>query len=468
MTAQRRCCWLFSLLFLFLAAASDLSAADVSRGKLSPCGLTDAEAAGLGGDASTDIHALSDYKKTISYLLRVGKFEQLDCLADSARSHKEMFSGGSWKLHTIYVALEDPPVHPTPKDWKTYLGLLKQWVSAKPHSITADVVLAEADVNYAWDARGHGYANTVSENGWKLFEQRLAEGRKILEKASSLPDKCPEWYVAMQDVALAQGWTPGAKQDLLEQAVKFEPDYFYYYRNYAVSILPQWDGEQGELETFLQKTSDQIGGDAGDIVYFQVASLVVCCIDQPMKFSWPRIQRGFDALERQYGPAPENWNKLARMAARYNDPVVANKMLAKIGDQWSEEIWRTPSYFESVKEWAKQVTPMMNLMNLKSPFEESAEANLRTPEGQRYKTAFNDAIRAVLPACKQESSIVPGTFKLLFRIGKDGMVDQVITVGDSQLGPCLLRKVGELSGTNRAVFPPPPTPDYWVRVDPNL
>jgi hypothetical protein len=266
----------------------------------------------------------------------------------------------------------------------------------------------------------------------------------------------------MQDVALAQGWDPGAKQALLEQAVKFEPNYFYYYRKYAVSILPQWDGEEGQLEKFLQRTADQIGGDPGDILYFQVASLLGCCIDQPLKLSWPRIQRGFDALERQSGSAPDNWNRLARMAAIFSDPAVANKMFARIGNQWSDEVWRTSSYFESVKNWAKQVIPMMDA---KSPMEESADANLLTADGQRYKTAFDQEIHALLPACIHESGNDGGNSKLLFRIGKDGKVDQVVTVGDSRLGPCLLRQAGELAGKNRAGFPPPPQSDYWMRVD---
>lgn len=458
-------CWLFFLFLSLFVAASRLSAVDVQAANLSPCALSSAETAALSGDASTDIHAVAGYKKTIYLLLQTGRFEQLDCLAHSARSRKELFPGGAWKLGTIYAALEKPPVHPTPKDWKIHIGLLKQWQSAKPHSITPRVALAETYVNYAWEARGHGYVNTVSETGWKLFNERAAEARKILQQASSLPEKCPEWYVAMQDVALAQGWDPASKQALLEQAVKFEPDYFYCYRRYAVSILPQWDGEEGQLESFLQSTADRIGGSAGDVLYFQVASLVVCCIDQPMKFSWPRIQRGFHALERQYGQAPENWNKLARMAAIYGDPVVANEMLAKVGDQWSDEIWHTFSYFQSVQHWAKQVVPMLNA---KSPPEESADASLQTVEGQRYKVVFDDKIRGLLQACKQESSGGLGESRLLFRIGKDGMVEQVVTVGDSRLGPCLLQKVGELNGHNRPAFPPPPTAGYWVRVDPNL
>ncbi|MGD1082714.1 MAG: hypothetical protein ABR881_30740 [Candidatus Sulfotelmatobacter sp.] len=427
-----------------------------------PCALAGEEAAGLSGDASTDIHALLNYKKTISRLLEERKFEQLDCLADSARNDKEIFPGGTWKLHTVYLGLNEPQLHATQKDWKGHIGRLKQWMSARPQSITAHIALAESYVNYGWEARGHGYVDTVSENGWKLFKERSAQGRQILKHASDLPQKCPEWYVAMQDVALAQGWDPSAKQALLEQAIKFDPDYFYYYRKYAVSILPEWDGAEGQLGRFLKTTADKIGGNAGDILYFQVASLVVCCQAEPLNFSWPRIQRGFDALEKQHGAALDNWNRMARMAAIYNDPVVANKMLARIGDQWSDEVWQTFPYFESVKNWAKQVVPMMDV---KSPAEESAEANLQTADGRGYKTAFDEKIRTLLPGCVQESGTDLGSSKVLFRVGKDGTVDQVITVGPDRLGSCLLRKVSELAGKSRAVFPPPPKPDYWIRVD---
>ena len=415
-----------SLFFLLLVAVFGLPAADASNTRISPCALTDKQIAGLNVDAGTEIRAVPDYQKTVALLLRAAEFEKLDCIADSARDHKEMFPGGTWKLHAIYLGLEKPRVHATQKDWKAHIALLKQWIAARPQSITARVALAEAYVDYAWDARGHGYSDTVSETGWKLFNERAAQGRKTLTQASTLRQKCPEWYAAMQDVALAQGWKPSAKQALLDQAVKFEPDYFYYYRRYAVSILPQWDGEDGQLEKFLQSTADHIGGEAGDILYFQVAGLLVCCqIDQKLKFSWPRIQRGFADLEKHRGAAPENWNRLARIAAIHQDPVVANQMLARIGDQWSQEIWQTFSYFEAVRDWAKQVTPMMDA---KSPEEENADANLQTADGQRYKAAFDETMHTVLLDCTNASSGTFSNSKLLFRIGKDGTVDQVITV----------------------------------------
>jgi hypothetical protein len=69
--------------------------------------------------------------------------------------------------------------------------------NARPQSVTARVALARAYLNYAYDARGEGNAGTVSDSGWKLFAERTAEGKRILDEASALPTKCPEWYIAM-------------------------------------------------------------------------------------------------------------------------------------------------------------------------------------------------------------------------------------------------------------------------------
>ncbi len=38
-------------------------------------------------------------------------------------------------------------------------------------------------IEYAWEARGKGYANTVTEEGWRLFTERLTEAQTNLERA---------------------------------------------------------------------------------------------------------------------------------------------------------------------------------------------------------------------------------------------------------------------------------------------
>ena len=456
------------MILLLMVAACGFACADVPKAEPSFCNLIDVEIAGLSVDASMDVHATPTYRKTIHGLLQAGKFEQIDCIADSVRSRKETFPGGMWKIHAVYDGLEKPPLHATEEDWVEHLRLLQQWVSTKPKSITARIALAEAYVDYGWDARGAGYADTVSESGWKLLAERATKAKQILDEASALSAKDPEWYVAMQQVALAQGWERTANQALLERAVKFEPAYYYYYRMYANSIMPRWGGEDGEVEEYVAKTADSIGGDAGDMLYFRVATYLAgnCCEDsRKLKVSWLRMQKGFAAVEKQSGPSPANWNLLAHMAVKFMDPVVANKMFARIGDQWDEEVWQTSSYFESIKQWAKQVEPYMAA---NQSAEQAADANLHTPEGQRYKTAFDEKIRSWMQPCIEElAGSDLGNFELLLKVGKEGTIEYLTGHGYSPIMPCLGPKLDNFRMSKQAVFPAPPQPDYWVRFDLN-
>lgn len=73
------------------------------------------------------------------------------------------------------------------------------------------------------------------------------------------------------------------------------------YRAFARYLMPQWNGEDGEAAKFAAEVTDRIGGDAGDILYFQVASEITCACNQPefMRLSWARLQKGHDLLERE-------------------------------------------------------------------------------------------------------------------------------------------------------------------------
>ena len=192
-----------SIFMLLVLAWSGLSSAAEQNANSNPCHISDTEAAGLSGDLGVDIHALHNFMDTAAHILKEEKFVELDCLADRARSGKERLPGGLWKIHLLYLGLRQPvpyPVHATQEDWTDLLQRLQRWAKARPESITARVALALAYLDYASDARGSGYANTVGESGWKLFGERTAEARRILEEASKLAAECPEWYVAMQMV----------------------------------------------------------------------------------------------------------------------------------------------------------------------------------------------------------------------------------------------------------------------------
>jgi hypothetical protein len=456
-------------LSLLIVATSRFSIAAEQHENPSNCQLTEDDAAGLNGDLSTDMHALSAYKTTIAGMLAQGKFQELDCLADQARSRKERFPGGAWKVHVLYEGLHTPvphPMHATEEDWSKLLKRLQQWVTARPKSVTARVALASAYLDYANIARGTGYSDTVSESGWKLFGERTAEAKRILDEAAALPTKCPEWYVAMQRVSVNQSWDVTQARVLFENATKFEPEYYTYARDLAYYLLPKWKGEVGDTEKFVQEAADRIGGDHGDVLYFQVAAAdyIICgCEDDP-HLSWERIVRGFDASEKLYGTSMLNLNLIAFLASHYGHPdaVIANKALTRIGEQWDESTWREKEDFESMKEWAAGAAP---IVAKNRAIEAAAKTNLEAPEGLRYKAFFEKRYRKLVQKCVKTTGNSTDKFETLTSVGANGTVEDMKIYWNGYAAVCVYQALKTSQQQKKSLFPRPPHAPYWIRLD---
>ena len=451
--------------------ASHAAAADqpsISKPNPNACNANDDDVDGLNSDPSTNVHAERDYAATVSRMLKEEKFETLDCLADRTRSNKERFPGGTWKLHELYKGLYEPvqyPVtHPTDDDWDELLRQLRHWVALRPKSVTARIALASAYIGYAKDARGEGDASTVSEGGWKLFRERTAAAERILKEASTLHTKCPEWYIAMQGVARNQNWDAARKRKLFEKAYKFDPGYYYSAGMFASDLLPKQGGKPGDTETFLQQLADHIGGDRGDIFYYQVANTpgLLCNCDEDPHLSWQRIKRGFEASEKQYGISLLNLNRLAFLAAHYGrlDPIFAEKAFSRIGEHLNEETWEREEDFESAKQWAVRWAPAMAK---EQTWQAEAEANLRTPQGSRYSAAFERKLGELLQQCIRIQGPSMGIIETLTSVGANGTVENATVHGPG--GVCVYQKLLSLQGDRTTLFPPPPQAPYWVKLD---
>ena len=463
------------MVLALLATTTLATAADQSL-KPYPCHLSPEDAVGLSQDFTTDVHALQNYKGTIARLLKAEKFEDLDCLADRARSNKERFPGGTWKIHEIYRALYKPvqyPQHATEEDYRLLLQRLKNWQTARPNSITARIALGWAYIAYAGYARGDGYANTVSQNGWKLHDERMAEAERILADALTLPTKCPEWYMAMENVAEARGWSETQKNALFGEADKFEPDYFYSARARAYYLQPKWSGQPGDTERFVNDLADRIGGEQGDILYFEVASspdLICGCDDEP-HFSWERILRGYEASEKRYGVSLAGLNRMAYLAENYGDrdPVFADKAFGRIGDQWDEETWHQKKEdFDAAKQWAAQTAP--DVMKVRNE-EAAAKTNTSTPEGARYQVAFEKSFRELLQDCVRSTGNDAGAqwqkgkFETMMYVGAKGTADDGWINAMGPAVACAYRKIKSARQEQLPIFPAPPQANYWVRLD---
>jgi Domain of unknown function (DUF4034) len=397
-------------------------------------------------------------------LLEQEKFETIDMIADRARSTKQRFDGGIWKIHIIYAGLYEPRQGQKAgeAEWQQLLDRLKRWVAQRPDSITARVALAAAYSNYAWNARGNGYADSVTEHGWELFQQRMELSGKTLAEAFAMPTKCPEWYLEMQHLVRDLGGSKEAQAAAFEKAIAFEPDYQYYYRAEAESLQEKWGGEKGDVAAFSNKIADRIGGERGDMIYFHIALDINCNCgeDQDLHgLSLSRIERGFKAIDKNYHASLHSLNSMAYLASAGGDPLFANEMFRRIQDSWAPDTWKTRDYFETARDWAKAWEGTKVIEDALK----AADDNLKTPEGSRFDgeigKTFAAKYSAVVADCLKKSGdpfLIP--FDLALRLGKDGVVEQVHASVRSRVSACLSPQM------EKAQFPAPPQPSYWVKV----
>lgn len=303
-------------------------------------------------DADADSESARAFQTTVRGVLENENFAQLEEIASTARSQKSRFSGGAWKLHTFYGVLKVPGSQTaTDTEWNAHIERLQRWIAAAPDAITPRVALAETYLEFAWKARGSGSGDSVTAEGWQLFGERVQQAQDTLEKAKSLSAKDTEWYRAMQTVCLAQEWDHARAAQLLVDANAFEPGYYYFYTANANYLLPKWDGAPGDSELFAKNIADRIGGPDGDFVYFQIALSLNCCKAHPQApaLSWGRVKQGFASLEQLYGSTSFERNAMAFMAVRQGDQQFAQQLFARIGDDWSERVWRRREKFEDAK-----------------------------------------------------------------------------------------------------------------------
>jgi hypothetical protein len=422
-------------------------------------------------DGASEIQDLKDYKQSIVALLESFQFGKLDCIADSARTNKERLPGGLWTLHNLYGSLEEPEGHATAEDWNTRLSLLNKWVAERPNSITAHVALAGTYQAYAWDARGNGMSDTVTDSGWRLFTERLEKAKAILDADQTLTEKCPESYVIRQQIAQSQGIEQ--ETAVLKKATAFDPTYYYYYRIHANLLLPKWFGEDGDASRFAAESADHVGGTDGDILYFQIAGNLACPCDEPEinRMSWDRIKRGFVSAEEKYGSSAVNLNLFALMATKFDDSEAADSAFKKIGDNWDEGTWHTRAYFDQTKSWVAQVAAFQ--ARTRALIQEAA-ANEQSPNGEHYKEEVQKRFATFVHGCVAGTEVGRARADYLLQIGKDGNPQNGyvpnVTQATFALMACINKALMTAQITDQKPFPVPPHDSYWLKlqIDPSL
>ena len=101
-------------------------------------------------------------------------------------------------------------------------------------------------IHWAWEARGSGTANTVTQKGIQLFFQRLLTAQALFEKAISLDDSYAEAYIGQIVIAMGTGFERNQLWALFAKALMRTPDHFNAHSQMINALAEKWGGEPGE------------------------------------------------------------------------------------------------------------------------------------------------------------------------------------------------------------------------------
>jgi hypothetical protein len=321
----------------------------MTLGRLAAAELT---TSGIGVDNPDLFDAdVRDFRISVLGLFNAGRYADLNSLAEQLQQQRSRFAGGAWRLHIFFGALSTPGAETaTDAAWQAQIAKLERWAASSPDSATPQIALAQAWLRFAWKARGHGNSNTVTPEGWSLFADRVLSARATLDRSAALGQSSPHWYLVMQGVATTQQWSRAEFDALAARALSQEPGYYYFAVSESNYLLPKWYGKVGDTERYATEVADRIGGDEGDAVYFQIAAAINCCKrTQAPDLSWVRVQRGYAAVDSLYGATNHERNVMAYLALSNGDDATAQRLFARIGNDWSEAVWKNKPNFDAAR-----------------------------------------------------------------------------------------------------------------------
>lgn len=297
-------------------------------------------------------------KGTLRDLIKADDFATLDRVAAQWSQGKERFLDGSWKIAIFYGAITEKAM-PFPERFKR----LEMWQAGFPDSIAPRLLHADAMVDYAWDARGNGVASTVTEEGWKLFRERLAAARMELAALNARRTECPQWFAIMQTIAVGQQWSWKEYDALFEEAIACEPEYLTFYDRKIYYLQPKWYGKEGDELEFVNSLPERLPGGVGEEIYARLAWSGLEAANQRLRESggryfpdmgmkWEPMKAGFERILARYPKSNRMRNVYAIFAGKASDWETCNRLLLEIGDQFDMDLWATWDNVAYARMWA--------------------------------------------------------------------------------------------------------------------
>jgi ankyrin repeat protein len=166
---------------------------------------------------------------------------------------KEAIAAGEFQRNQSSIALRlllGMEIETLPGDrWETVSGRIEKEERVDPWLILMVQGMKEHETG--WEARGCGFADEVTPEGWQKFGDHLVVAREKFTKAWEMRPEWPEAANMMVQVATAGYMGAGETTRLwFDRAVDAQFDYYPAYASYIRSLRPRWNGSHDAMLEF--------------------------------------------------------------------------------------------------------------------------------------------------------------------------------------------------------------------------
>jgi hypothetical protein len=226
-------------------------------------------------------------------LLEARKFQELNRYLSTCYSDKLMTKEGFFIYRLVIDRLS--------KEKGT-----NDWVDGAGGS-HAHIAAGLAEIDLAWEARGSGYARTVSAKGWEGFKSHLGKAAGHYKKATETDEHNSVALGLLMTIGLGTGQLENMIPQVIDSGVGHTPEDGELAAKIAYYYTPRWHGSQEQVITFVR--------------------------DELKK--WPDSGGKFDCLVSRLDLATE-WGNPKFLSTSPATRKVYRKIVEKYGERWPQ------------------------------------------------------------------------------------------------------------------------------------
>ena len=282
-------------------------------------------------------------KTLVLTLLNKEQFNDLERLFDDWNDRSERMADGRWRLSAFGDAIAAR--FADGKSWETGYQLIQRWREGHPFSRAAALAEVVYWVEYAWNARGPGMADTVPADGWDLFNERLGKAEAVLLESKPYASGSPLWGRMLIKIGNGLNWSRPMLLRAFEEVTRDEKYYYSTYGEVAWDLTPRRGGDWKLVDAFIRGATKITQARDGYSMYARLYWVVDDCgcgefnLFRDSLANWADMKRGFDDLIERYPHSAWLYNKYAAYACLAEDKGAYQSMMFRIGKTLVPDAW---------------------------------------------------------------------------------------------------------------------------------